>query len=121
MQTLNNALRSAFLPTGSRCFLLKPGKHTGLKYESFELVSGWNIEFSEYRQQFKLLYATNDPAFNDEIFTSSFIAYGVADADGEIEVFSIHPDKKDIVPPTGTNSQWKVYVDKVPKQRFLIP
>lgn len=120
MTTLNDALRLAFLPNGSRCFLLKRGKDSGKKFESFELVSGWMVEFSEFRTQFKLLYSTNDAAFNDEIYTSSFIAYGVPDADGEIEMFSINPDKRDIIPPTGTNSQWKVYVDKSPGERFKV-
>lgn len=121
MATLNNALRSAFMPDGVRCFLLVRSKDSGKKYEVVkELTSGWNIEFSEYRQQFKLLYSTSDATFSDEIYISSWIAYGVPDSDGEIEIFSIHPDKKDIIPPTGTNSQWKVYVDKVPGERFKV-
>ena len=86
-----------------------------------ELTGGWFIEFSEYRGQFKLLYAGADANFSDEIAQVSYIACGVPDGSGEIEVFSINPDKRDVIPPTGTNPLWKVYVDKAPAERFLIP
>lgn len=121
MATLNNALRQAFLPTGSRLFLLSQAADSGLKWTVIaELTSGWIVEFSEYRQQFKLLYAATDSGFADLIVKTSFIAYGVPDADSALEVFSIDPERRDIIPPTGTNAQWKVYVDKVPAKRFLV-
>lgn len=121
LTTLNNALRAAFMPDGVRCFLLSSAENSGKKFEVVkELENGWLIEFSEYRQQFRLLYSTNDEDFADEIAQTSFIAYGVPDADGEIEVFSIDPEKRDVIPPTGTNPQWKVYVDKLPNRRFLV-
>lgn len=56
MATLNDALRSAFMPDGVRCFLLSSAENSGKKFEVVkELEAGWMIEFSEYRQQFKLL------------------------------------------------------------------
>lgn len=120
--TLNDSLRAAFLPDDSACFLIKRAEFSGTRWTVVkELTRGWFIEFSEYRGQFKLLYATLDADFTDEIAQTSFIAYGAPGADGEIDVFSIDPDKRDIIPPTGTNSQWKIYVDKAPLERFLIP
>lgn len=121
MIQLNDSLRRAFLPTGSRCFLLKRVQSSGTRFIVVqELTSGWFIEFNEYRGQFKLLYATLDTAAGDKIAQTSFIAYGVPDADDQLEVFSIDPSRRDVIPPVGTNSQWKVYVDKT-NERFTLP
>src|SRR5687767_824183 len=86
MLELNSALTSAFLPSGARCFLLKRGLNSGKLVVVKELTSGWFMEFSEYRGQFKLLYATLDPLFSNEIAQTAFIGYGVPDADNQIEV-----------------------------------
>lgn len=120
MAELNSALVAAFLPSGSRCFLLKRGINSGSLSSVAELTSGWFVEFSEYRGQFKLLYATTDPQFADTIAQTSFIAYGVPDSDNEMDVFQIDDAQRDIVPPAGTNPNWKVYVGKVPNERFTI-
>lgn len=121
--SLHDSLRAAFLPTGSRLFLLKAAANSGVRWAVVkELTGGWFIEFSEYRGQFKLLYATlHTAAFADEIAQTTFIAYGAPDQQQELEVFSIDPERRDIIPPTGTNPLWKVYVDKEPTKRFQIP
>ena len=122
MQQLNDSLRAAFLPSGVRCFLIKSAPNSGTKWIVVkELTSGWFIEFSEYRVLFKLLYATLDEAFSDEIAQTTFVAYGVPDADNQMEVFAIDPERRDVIPPTGSTPFWKIYVDKEPKKRFLIP
>ena len=83
-----------------------------------ELTSGWYVEFSEYRNQFKLLAATLDPEFSDAIAAASYLAYGVPDAAGEIEVYHRDPERCDIIPPTGANAQWKVYYEKAAGMSF---
>lgn len=120
MSELNSALTSAFLPTGSRCFLLKRSLNSGKFTIVSELVSGWFLEFSEYRGQFKLLMATSDNSFADLISQTSFIGYGVPDLDSQIEVFQIMEANRDIIPPVGTNPNWKVYCEKLPNERFTI-
>ena len=120
--TLNDSLRAAFLPDGVKCFLIKRAEFSGTRWTVVkELNGGWFIEFNEYRGQFKLLYATRSAGFSDEIAQTSFIACGVPNANGEMDVFSIDPERRDIIPPTGTNAQWKIYVDKAVGERFTPP
>ncbi len=119
--TLNDSLRAAFLPTGSRCFLLKRAEFSGTRWTVVkELTNGWFVEFSEFRGQFKLLYATASPGFADEIAQTSFIACGVPNLSNELDVFSIEPSRRDVISPVGSNAQWKVYVDRAPLERFVL-
>lgn len=121
MATLNTALTAAFLGSGARCFLIKRAADSGTRWTVVkELTAGWFVDFSEFRQQFKLLYATDEATFVDEIAQTSFVAYGTPDGSNRLEVFSIDPERRDIIPPTGTNPFWKIYVDKVPSTRFTI-
>lgn len=121
--TLNDSLRAAFQPNGVRCFLIKDGRGSGEGKRWTivkELTGGWLIEFSEYRGQFKLLYATLDAGFNDEIAQSSYLAYGVPNNSGDIDVFFRDPERCDTIPPTGANAQWKVYYERSPEARFIV-
>ena len=121
MIALNDSLREAFLPSGARLFLIKPETNSGIRWTLVkELTTGWFIEFSEYRGLFKLLYATLDPGFTDELAQASFIAYGVPNDAFQVEVFSIDPERRDIVPPVGTSPFWKVYVAKEEAKRYTV-
>lgn len=121
MAKKNDALRNALGRDGSRMFLLKRGGQTERFASVAEIVSGWQVKFSDYRQQMQFKVATTDADFADDIAQTSFIGYGVPDDDGEIEVFAINPDRRDVIAPTGSSVYWKVYAAKAANERFTIP
>jgi hypothetical protein len=64
--------------------------------------------------------ATTDDAIDDLMSETSFVAYGVEN-DGKLDLYSIDPDRRDIVPPNGSSVYWKVFATKVASERFTIP
>jgi hypothetical protein len=43
---------------------------------------------------------------------TSYVAYGVEN-DGKLDLYSIDPDRRDVVPPNGSSVYWKVFATKV--------
>jgi len=117
----NDIQRRLLMAPGNRCFLLKRGVETKDFAVVKELTTGWKLRFSEFRGQPVLDYADTGTGFADEIAQASFIACGVPDGDDKIDVFSIDPERRDVVPPTVTNIFWKVYMVRMPEERFEIP
>lgn len=121
MRLKNTALTAAFEDDAARCFLLKRSTDSSKLTAVEELTEGWQTRFNEYRGQMALSVATLDAGFADLIAQASFFAYGVPDADGDLEVFSIDPDRRDVIAPNGTSPFWKVYGTKAPEERFTAP
>ncbi len=117
----NDALRIALGRDNVRMFLLKRDGQTKAFVSIAEVTVGWQVKFNEYRGQMAFRVATIDDDFADDIAQASYIGYGVPDDDDEIEVFSIDPDRRDVIAPTGSSVYWKVYAAKVANERFTVP
>ena len=103
------------------CYLIKRDGQTKRFTVVIDLVTGWFVSPDKFREAFSLRYATADASFGDKLAQSSWIAYGTPNADGEIDVYEISPDKRDKVPPSETNPSWKVFVQRFDEERFTIP
>jgi hypothetical protein len=114
-------IREEALPENSRLFLLKAAGQTEKFTVVSEITNGWMIEPDEYRGQMTLFIATNEIGFENLFAQTSFVGYGVADADGDIDVFSIEPDRRDVFPPSAISPLWKVYLTREASSRFRIP
>ncbi len=112
----NDIQRRLLMAEGSRCFLLKRAGETSKFKSVAELTSGWVIEFNEYRAQFTLYYADTLGTFKDLIGQTSFIAFGEG---ASLAVYSIDPDRRDVIEPTVENAMWKVYVTRVATERYV--
>lgn len=116
-----DALREIFFDEAARCYLIKRGEHTEKLTVVKELIGGWYIEWSEYRGMMKFSYATLDASFADEIAQASFVAYGVPDESGTLDVYAIDPERRDVVSPSGDEPFWKAYLSRDAKERFTVP
>jgi hypothetical protein len=121
----NDALRAAFAKDGTRAFMLKRGGQTSQFAVVSELTAGWYAKFNTYRGQMVFKVATTSDAMDDLMSQTSYIAYGVpveAETDVfKLDVYSIAPDRVDVVPPNGSSVYWKVFATKVANERFTIP
>lgn len=113
-------IRKRAFDANIRFFLLKRLNNSGKFVSVGEVFSGWYVEFNEYRGQMVFEIATNEVGFVDTISQTSYVGYGVPDADNDLEVFSIDPDRRDVIPPNGDSPFWKVYGTKVPLERFKV-
>lgn len=116
----NDIQRRLLMAPGNRCFLLKRGIETKGFSSIMELTAGWKLRFSEFRGQPVLDYADTAGTFADKIAQASFIACGIPDEDDKIDIYSIDPDRRDVVPPTVTNIFWKVYMVRMPEERYEV-
>lgn len=117
---LFDELREALLIDDYKIFLLSRDGQSEKFSVVKELTKGWYIEFDKYRGQMLVSYATLENNFGDEISQASFVAYGAADADGDFDVYSINPDRRDVVSPDGENPFWKMFVTREPTMRFRV-
>lgn len=113
-------LREETLPENTRVFLLKSAGQTEKFTVVAEITSGWMIEPDEYRGQMVLYIATNEIGFENQFAQTLFVGYGVADADNDVDVFSIDPDRRDVFPPSAISPLWKVYLTREAAMRFRI-
>ncbi len=120
MRLKNTAITNAFERDGVKLFLLKRSPDSQELTTIQELTEGWQMKFNTYRGQMLLTYATVETEFADIIAQTTFVAYGVPDMDNQIEVFSIDPDRRDVIAPNGGSPFWKVFVTKEPTERFTI-
>lgn len=114
-------LRRRKFPPATRLFLLKRDEHSERLVLIVELTSAYYVEWEDVRGQMQFMYASLAAGFADQITRASFLAYGVPDSDGEIEVYAIDPDRRDVVPPSGTEPFWKVFAAKDVQERFIVP
>ncbi len=104
----NDALRRAFLPAGTRCFLLSGDGQTKPFEIKTELVAGWNLKYSDFRGFFRLYYATHDANFERKMKSVGYVAVGG-------NVYQIRDG--DTVP----GPVWKIACDIVGGKKFVPP
>jgi len=125
MRTLNTALTRAFVPDGVRCFLLRRGSPATGETQKFivigELTAGYWMDFDLYRNAATLEYATPDLTFRDTWAIATHVAYGVP-LDGKFDLFKqADSPQKDGIDPTAASPFWKMFLEKLPTERFTIP
>ena len=103
------------------CFLIKRAAHSGEFVSVLELESGWFISYDKFRESTLLRVATDSPDFENLSAQSSYVAYGTPDADSQIDVYEISPDRRDRVPPNESSPVWKLYIERLPEERFSMP
>lgn len=115
-------IRADLFAEGARCFLVKRREHSQKWVSVTEIAAGWLVEFSEYRNQMVLqIAAANETGFENLFAQAGGFAYGVPDADGQLEVFAADPERRDAVAPNGTSPFWKIYGEKAAAERFNVP
>lgn len=102
----------------ARLFLLKHRPSSGRLTDVFEIEEHWHVEFLETAGALKISIATLDALFGDTITQSSFVAFGAPDADGDLEVFEIDPDGRDIAAPSGASPCWTIICSKIKSERY---
>lgn len=103
-----------------RLFLLKHKPSSGRYETGEEIAEHWHVEFLENSGEVKFSFAMLDENFPHIITAASFIAFGVPDADGDLEVFEIDPEKRDIAAPNGSNPCWTLIATKNKKERYNV-
>ncbi len=123
----NDIKRRLLLPANFRIFLLKRGVETKRLVSIREITNGVYVRYSDYRQQLALENETLDTTFPDDIAQGSWFAAGIPIEDPDnvgtflLDVYSIDPQRRDVVPPTVDSTAWKVYLTREPKERFILP
>lgn len=111
--------RKLLFESGLRCFLLKRGVESKTLTTVFELTEGWVMSYNNYRDQMELRIAAGSE-IADLLAQTSFIGYGVPDADGLLLIYGIDPSRRDLIPPSASSAVWKVYCVREPRERFEV-
>ncbi len=102
-----------------RLFLLESKPNTSQYNVLMEVTSGWLVTWNDFRAQMVAKVSTADPDFKDLVERCSHFAYGTPIND-KMDVFTIDPDQRDVTPPSGNNSDWKIYGTRMGASRFTI-
>ena len=102
------------------CFLIKRRAHSDDFESVLKLESGWFVSYDKFRESTLLRVATGEADFENLSAQSSYVAYGTPDADSQIDVYEISPDRRDRIPPNESSPVWKFYIERMPEERFLI-
>lgn len=128
----NDIKRRLLMSPGQRCILLKRAGETKRYSVVEELLIGWNIRWSEFRNQFVLEvgYTEPDPTapvFRDLISQTSHVAIGAPDYKvpltsplGYLDLYVTDPERRDLKPPTVDSPFWKVYLTRLGNERYLL-
>jgi hypothetical protein len=100
------------------CYLIKRIGQTKRFSIVLQPLTGWFVSWDKFRESMVFRYATADTAFADILAQSSYLAYGLPDGDGAVDIYEISPDKRDKVPPSETNPSWKIFVIRFDEERF---
>jgi hypothetical protein len=119
----NDVKRRLLLPPGFRIFFLKRGGETKKFTVIREVTKGANIKYSDWRQQFALNVATLDDTFADDAAQTSYWAAGVGyGTDNKtFDIYTVDPQRRDVVPPTANNAAWKFFLTRDPRESFVLP
>lgn len=102
-----------------RMFLLKKATESSRLTPIAEIVNGHRGSYSDYRQQQRFEIAQDSTGLSDAIAQTSHVAYGNV-VSGEMDVYEIEPDRRDVVPPDGNQPSWKIYGTRAPQLRFTV-
>jgi hypothetical protein len=122
----NDALRKAFAPDGTRCFLLIRKAHAEGFDKLEELCSGFAAEYGnrDIREDIYLDYATTDTTFRDTWARATHIGYGVPDELLQVHVYEIVRDdfglQRDGTAPDGLAPTYKAFCRRLQKERYRI-
>lgn len=121
----NDVKRRLLLPPGFRIFFLKRGGETK-KFTVIREVTakqGANVRYSDWRQQLVLSVATLDDTFADDAAQTSYWAAGVGyGTDNKtFDIYTVDPQRRDVVAPTANNAAWKFFLTREPKESFVLP
>jgi hypothetical protein len=85
-----------------------------------ECPNGYRFEYNGFRMLMVFYYATLLPDIGDLIARSTFMAIGVPNVDGLIDVYEIDPTRRDVVPPDADDPNWKLFLMRKPTERFTL-
>lgn len=85
-----------------------------------EATAGYRFEYSAFRQMMVFYYATLLPNFPDLLARSTHMSAGIPDAGGNFDVYEIDPTRRDVVPPTADDPEWKLFLLRKPTERFTL-
>lgn len=98
-----DALREIFFPDNSVLKLLKVSE-TINDFETIEtLTADWYLEYSEFRQQFRLSIARNSEDFTAKITAATHVSVNA-------EVYTIKT--ADTLPPMGETPVWNLFCER---------
>lgn len=112
-----NLDRTLNLETGSRLFLLKRDVHSKRFVLVTEILTGWNAKPA--KEEFEI--AVLDSTFENLLSQSSYIGYGVPDADNAVFVYKILPDQREESERDVFRASRKFFTEREDKERFTIP
>lgn len=109
------------LVAGYRLFLLKKEPHSSRLVSIYEITIPFWSRWSTFREQTIFMWADSSDEWANRVAQTSFVGYGEPDTDGQIDVYSISPEQRDRVKPSGSNLIWKLYGVREGSLRFTIP
>lgn len=109
-------VRPRLMP-GTRLFLLKRAGQTKRLAVVAEIVGGYWVRWSSFREQTQFRMASNSAELEEAVAQTSHIGFGEATAE-EIDVFAVSPDQRDRIAPTGASPFWKLYGTRQANERF---
>ena len=111
-----------YFPAGTRFFLLKRGGQTERFTVQRDVTDEpWYVGYNNYREQQQFEIAVNDSTMADDAALTSYVAWGVPDADNKMDLYAINDSARDKVVPTGPSPTWKLFGVREPSERFTIP
>ncbi len=122
---INDVKKRLILPGGYRIFFLKRSGETKRFTVVVEVTSGAVVTYNGFRQQLTLNCAVpdTDTNFPNYAAQTSYWAVGQGYGTGNktFDVYAVDPERRDVVPPTANNPEWKFYLTREPRERFVLP
>lgn len=106
--------------TGFRAFFIERAVESKSFAVVHEAITGYRFEYNGFRQMMVFFYATLLPEFPDLLARSTHMAAGVPNQDGQVDVYEIDPSRRDVVPPTADDPNWKLFLLRQPTERFTL-
>ncbi len=119
IKAVGKDIKRDLLFEGERLFFLESKPDSSGYNLLLEPTSGWLVTWNDFRAQMVVKYSTIDPDFKNIIERMSAYGYGVPIND-KVDVYEINPDQRDITPPSGNNSDWKIYGTRTGASRYTI-
>lgn len=119
----NSLDRKLIMPVGFRIFLLKRAGETSKLVSIREITVGAVVTYSDWRQQLVFKIATLDATFPDDVAQTSYWGAGVGRGTGNktFDVYGVDPQRRDVVQPTADNANWRFFLTRDPRERFVLP
>lgn len=119
VNTLDSRLFLDYKKRGFRVIFLEGSIESKDLSPVFEPTSGFKMGYSSFRSMPTLGYATLDEDFVNVIARASYVAAGVPVA-GKIDLFEIDPTRRDVIPPSANNPEWKFFLMPQANRRYTV-